>query len=277
MIMIRPRRSVLFMPASNARALEKARDLACDAVILDLEDAVAAEAKILARTQAVAAVKSFGPREVIIRINSQDSPWGKDDLAAAVAAAPDAILVPKVSTPNDFAEVRRAVPASIPLWANIETPLGILNAPAIAAAGAACLVLGANDLAKQLHATALPDRRNLWTAMGLVVLAARAHGASVLDGTYNVIGDDAGLTAACEQGKTFGFDGKALVHPGQIEICNRIFSPSESEIAEAERLLAAFPSGAGVLNFEGRMVEQLHADNAARLVALAGAIATRRI
>jgi citrate lyase subunit beta/citryl-CoA lyase len=272
---IRPRRSVLFVPASNARMVEKARTLPCDVVVLDLEDAVAPEQKEIARTNACAAADAFGKREVVIRINALSSAWGKYDLAAARSARPDAILLPKVVNAADIA----AVKFEIPLWAMIETPMAVLNVAAIAAAGTACLVLGTNDLINDMHAQPLADRRNLWPVLSQTVLAARAHGAAVIDGTHNEIADDKGFAAACAQGKAFGFDGKTLIHPGQVEAANRIFAPSQDEIAAARRILAAFEQpenrGKGAIALDGRMVERLHADNAARLLALAAAIAER--
>jgi len=272
---IRPRRSVLFVPASNARMLEKARGLACDVVVLDLEDAVAPELKEAARSNACAAVASFGRREVVIRINALSSAWGKYDLAAARSAKPDAILLPKVAGAADIAAAR----FEIPLWAMIETPMAVLNIAAIAAAGAACLMLGTNDLLNDMQAQPLADRRNLWPVLIGTVLAARAHGAAVIDGTHNALDDAEGFAAACVQGKAFGFDGKTLIHPGQIEAANRIFAPSEEELGGARKILAAFEEpqnrGKGAIALDGRMVEKLHADNAARLLALAAAIAER--
>jgi citrate lyase subunit beta/citryl-CoA lyase len=277
---IRPRRSVLFVPASNARMVEKARSLPCDVVVLDLEDAVAPELKETARNQACAAVKSFGTREVVVRINPLSSIWGKDDLAAVRSAAPDAVLLPKVT---DAAEIK-AITRELPVWAMIETPMAMLNLAAIAEAmtsngGAACLAMGTNDLLNDLRATPLPDRRNLWAALSQTVTAARAHGLGVIDGTFNAIGDEEGFAQSCAQGRAFGFDGKTLIHPGQIEAANRIFAPSAGEIVEARRILAAFAApenrGKGAIALDGRMVEQLHADNAARILALAAAIAER--
>ena len=255
--------------------LEKARGLPCDVVVLDLEDSVAPEAKASARDAVCAAVKQYGAREVVVRINPLASPFGKDDLEAVRAAGPDAILLAKAEAAADIA----AAQGSIPLWAMIETPLGVLNAAAIAAAGAACLAMGTNDLLKAMHGQALPDRRNLWAALSQTVIAARAHGRCVIDGTYNAIGDAAGFAESCAQGRAFGFDGKTLIHPGQIEACNRIFAPSADEIAEARAILAAFDRtenrGKGAIALNGRMVERLHAEEARRLLALAAAIESR--
>jgi citrate lyase subunit beta / citryl-CoA lyase len=272
---IRPRRSVLFMPGSNARAIEKARTLACDVVALDLEDAVAPHAKESARRAVCEAVAAggFGNREVAVRINALSSVWGPADLEAVEKVRPDAIILPKVTGAAEIGAVR----SSLALWAMIETPQAVLNLSAIAAAGAACLLLGSNDLLKDMRAPAMPGRENLWTAMSLVVLQARAHGLGAIDGSYNAIHDAEGFAAACRQGRGFGFDGKTLIHPGQIEAANRIFAPSAEEIAEARRVLAAFAQNPdkSVLALEGRMVESLHAGEAARLVALAEAIKSR--
>jgi citrate lyase subunit beta/citryl-CoA lyase len=271
------------MPGSNARALEKARTLAADALILDLEDAVAPDVKDLARDQVCAAVKAggFGKREVIIRINGLTTQWGRDDLAAASAAKPDAILLPKVSSPDDLKTVEvamRGEDASISLWAMVETSLAILNIGAIAAAGGrlACFVMGTNDLIKEMRGIHTPDRANLAAALGLSVLAARAHSLSAIDGVYNDLSDADGFSASCRQGRSFGFDGKTLIHPGQLEACNAIFAPSTEEVAAAKRIIAAFEEpenkGKGAIKLDGRMVELLHAEMARHTVALADAI-----
>lgn len=254
--------------------LEKARGLSCDVVVLDLEDSVAPEAKDAAREAVCAAVRSYGAREVVVRINPLASSHGRADLEAVRAAAPDAILLPKVESPADIV----AVTGSLPIWALIETPLGVLNAAAIAASGAACLTMGTNDLLKAMHAQLLPDRRNLWLALSATVLAARAHGASVIDGTYNDIADEAGFAESCAQGRAFGFDGKTLIHPGQIESCNRIFAPSPEEILQARRILEAFGKnpGKGAIALDGHMIERLHAEEATRILALADAIESRK-
>jgi citrate lyase subunit beta / citryl-CoA lyase len=273
MARVRPRRSVLYMPGSNARAMEKARDIACDAVILDLEDAVAPDAKELARQQVAEAVAAgFAKREVVVRINGLGTPWGRDDLAAAVAMKPDAILVPKVSVPGDL-EVDTG---GIALWAMIETPLAILNIAALAGAGAACFVMGTNDLIKELRGQHTADRANLHAALGLSVAAARAHGLAAIDGVFNDIADADGFAAQCRQARSFGFDGKTLIHPSQVVPCNDVFAPSAEEVAAARKIIAAFdePENAskGAIKLDGRMVERLHAEIARRTVAIADAI-----
>ena len=279
---IRPRRSVLYMPGSNARALEKAKSLPADAVILDLEDAVAPDAKEMARTQVCDAAKArgFGKREVIIRVNGLATAWGAADLAAAAAARPDAILVPKISTQGELAEVETLLGgADVALWAMVETPLAILNIGSIAAAGGqlACFVMGTNDLIKEFRGRHTQDRQNLSAALGLSVAAARAHGLAVIDGVYNDIQDADGFEASCRQGQAYGFDGKTLIHPSQIEPCNRVFAPSAEEIAAARKILAAFElpenRNKGAIALDGRMVELLHAEIARQTVALADAIA----
>jgi citrate lyase subunit beta/citryl-CoA lyase len=255
--------------------LEKARNLPCDVVVLDLEDSVTPEAKQAARVAVCAAVKNYGAREVVVRINSLASLEGKADLEAARAAGPDAILLPKVESVADIA----AAQSGVPVWAMIETPLGILHVAAIAAAGTECLAMGTNDLLKAMQAQAFADRRNLWAALSQTVIAARAYGLGVIDGTYNAIGDEAGFAESCTQGRAFGFDGKTLIHPGQIETCNRIFAPSPDELVQAREILAAFGRpenrGKGAIALGGRMVERLHAEEAARLLALADAIESR--
>jgi len=279
---IRPRRSVLYMPGSNARALEKAATLPADALILDLEDAVAPEAKDLAREQVCAAVKAkrFGKREVIIRVNGLDTEWGHDDMEAACDAAPDAILVPKI---NDLVDVEHAdqhmdAPDSCALWLMIETPFAIFKANEIASAQGrlSCLVMGTNDLVKELRAQHSPGREALLASLNLTVLAARAHGLTVIDGVFNEIADTAGFEAVCRQGRALGFDGKTLIHPSQIEGCNNIFSPDPQEVARARAILAAFEKpenkGKGAIALDGRMVELLHAEIAKQTVALADAI-----
>lgn len=272
---IRIRRSVLFMPGSNARALEKARNLACDVVALDLEDSVAPDAKQAAREAVCAAVKNYGDREVVVRINALSSPWGRGDLAALCAAGPDAILLPKVGGTADI----EAAKCGLPLWAMIETTQAVLNLAAIAGGGAAVLVIGGNDLLKEMRAAPLPARENLWAILTQTIVAARAHGLDAIDGTFNAIADEAGLAAECAQAKSFGFDGKTLIHPGQIAITNRIFAPAAEEVAAARRVIAAFEQpenrDKGAIKLDGRMVERLHAQSAARLLVLADAIAAR--
>lgn len=282
MTAIRPRRSVLYMPGSNARALEKARTLAADALILDLEDAVAPDAKELARRQVCDAVKAkgFGRREVVIRVNALSTAWGSDDLTAAAAAGPDAILIPKVSHGKDLAEAEaRLGGARVSLWAMIETPLAILNLAEIAGAGGrlACFVMGTNDLIKEFRGLHTQDRLNLAGALGLSVAAARAYGLAIVDGVYNDIANANGFVDSCRQGRAFGFDGKTLIHPSQIEPCNGVFAPSPDEVEAARKILAAFDlpenRGKGAIALDGRMVELLHAEIARQTMALADAIA----
>ena len=281
---IRPRRSVLYMPGSNARAIEKARTLPADSLILDLEDAVAPDAKDLARRQVSEAVtaRGFGKREVIVRINALSTPWGEEDLVAAAAAAPDAILIPKVSSPGDLGIIEGKLGGAskdIAVWAMIETPQAILSIVPIANAGGrlSTFVMGTNDLIKEVRGQHTRDRANLAAALGLSVLAARASDLAVIDGVYNDIQDSDGFNVSCQQGKSFGFDGKTLIHPSQIEACNRIFAPSPEEVISARELIAAFElpenRGKGAIKLDGRMVELLHAEIARRTVALADAIA----
>jgi citrate lyase subunit beta/citryl-CoA lyase len=276
----RPRRSALYMPAANARAIEKARELPCDVVILDLEDAVAPDAKDVAREQAVAAVRAggFGRREVVIRVNGLDTPWGLEDLAAAIDARPDAILIPKVSSAHDVRAYGAAEAGGAPLWAMVETCAALFALDDIAGAeGLAALVVGTNDLAKEMRCRLTVGRAALTGPLSLIVAAGRAHGLAVLDGVFNEIEDDAGLAAQCEQGLEFGFDGKTLIHPRQVEAANAAFSPSAEEVAWSRVVVAAFdsPENAvkGVLKVEGRMVERLHLAQARRVIAVAEAIA----
>jgi citrate lyase subunit beta/citryl-CoA lyase len=279
---VRPRRSVLYMPGSNARALEKARAIPADALILDLEDAVAPDAKDLARGQVADAVKAkgFGKREVVIRINALSTAWGADDLKVAADAGPDAILVPKVSSAKDLDEVETFLgKAQIAVWAMVETPLAILNIAEIAGAGGrlSCFVMGTNDLIKEFRGLHTPDRLNLAAALGLSVAAARAHGLAAIDGVYNDIHDTDGFYSMCRQGRAFGFDGKTLIHPSQVDACNQVFAPSVEEIEAARKIIAAFEKpenkGKGAISLDGRMVELLHAEIARNTVALADAIA----
>ena len=253
--------------------LEKARTLPCDVVVLDLEDSVAPGAKKAAREAVCAAVKTFGAREVAVRINALSTPWGQADITALQSAAPDAVLLPKVERAADISPIS----GPIPVWAMIETPLGVLNVADIAASGAALLAMGSNDLLKSMQAQSLADRRNLWAALSQTVMAARAHGLSVIDGTFNEIADDAGFLQSCLQGRAFGFDGKTLIHPGQIDACNAIFTPPPEEVGRARAIIAAFerPENAtrGAIQIDGQMVERLHADMARRTIAMADAIA----
>lgn len=285
---VRPRRSVLYMPGSNARALEKAASLSCDGLILDLEDAVAPDAKDVAREQvaSAAAAKRFGAREVVIRVNGLDTPWFRADMAAAIKASPDAVLVPKVSSAGDLAFVHGVLSdlgasPSLALWAMMETPLAMFRADQIAGSGGRlrCLVMGTNDIVKELHGLHTPSREAVMTSLGISVLAARAFGLAILDGVYNDIDNAAGFEGVCAQGRAMGFDGKTLIHPSQIEPCNRVFAPSEAEVAAARKVIAAFAlpenRGKGAISLDGRMVELLHAEIAGRTVALAEAIAAR--
>jgi citrate lyase subunit beta/citryl-CoA lyase len=281
----RPRRSVLFMPASNARALDKARTLPADVLIFDLEDAVAPEAKPEARAMACAAAGGgYGRREVVVRVNGLDTPWGADDLDAVASSGADAVLLPKVESPDAVARAldrlgAAGAPETLALWCMIETPLGVLRAEAIAAASprVGALVVGTSDLAKDLRARPRRDRLPLLLSLQLVVLAARAHGRVVLDGVHLDLGDDEGLVAACRQGRELGFDGKTLIHPRQIGPANEAFMPSAAEVARARRVIAAhekaIAAGLGVVVLDGQLVENLHAEEACRVVALADAIA----
>lgn len=288
----RPRRSVLYMPGSNARALEKARSLPADGLILDLEDAVAPDAKETARQQVTEAVKAggFGAREVFIRINGLDTPWGSDDLTAAAAATPDAILVPKVGNPGQLEMIgRRLLDTHANLrtrvWVMIETPLAILNAHAIAAAAKdsetrlSGFVMGTNDLSKDTRARIVPGRAPMIPWLMTCIAAARVFGIDILDGVYNDLGDDEGFASECAQARDMGFDGKTLIHPRQIEPCNAAFSPSAAEIEQARKAIAAFDlpenSSKGVVQVEGRMIERMHAEMARRTIAIADAIAHR--
>jgi citrate lyase subunit beta/citryl-CoA lyase len=291
---IRPRRSVLYMPGSNARAIEKARTLAADGIILDLEDSVAPDAKAAARSQVVDAVKAggFGHREVFIRINALDTEWGADDLAAAATAAPDAILVPKVSTSHQVELLGQRLLDThthlrTRLWVMIETPLALLNVVAIAACAAdsetrlAGFVMGTNDLAKETRARLVPGRLPMVPWLMTCLLAAHAHGIDILDGVYNDLGNPTGLEAECAQARDMGFDGKTLIHPNQIGPCNMAFSPTPDDVAQARKIIAAFDqpenSGKGVVQIDGRMVERLHADMARRTVAIAEAIEQNKV
>ena len=289
---IRPRRSMLYMPGSNARAIEKARELPADGVILDLEDAVAPDAKAQAREMVVQALQKggFGGREVLVRINGLDTAWWRDDLAVA-AAGPDALLLPKVSTPEQLRELARhfvgvGAEARIRVWAMMETPLAMLNAREIAAAALdpatrlAGFVMGTNDLAKETRARIVPGRAPMLPWLMACVAAARAYGLAILDGVYNELGDLEGFSAECRQARDLGFDGKTLIHPQQIAPCNAAFSPAPEEVAWARKIVAAFDlpenAGKGVIQIEGRMVERLHAEMARQVVAIAEAGAPMR-
>jgi citrate lyase subunit beta/citryl-CoA lyase len=281
------------MPGSNARALEKAKILPVDAMILDLEDSVAPDAKAAARDQVVSAVKAggFGSREVVIRINGTDSPWHADDLSAAAHAAPDAILVPKVASPGTLELIGRRMldmgtDHRTRVWAMIETPLAVFNILAIAAEAKdsesrlSVFVMGTNDLAKETRARLVPGRAPMLAWLSTCVAAARHYGVDILDGVYNDIGNAEGFVAECRQGVELGFDGKTLIHPSQIEPCNAAFSPSADEVAQARKIIAAFglPENKtkGVVALDGRMVERLHAEMARRTAAIADAIEARK-
>jgi citrate lyase subunit beta / citryl-CoA lyase len=279
----RPRRSVLYMPASNERALEKAKTIPCDGLILDLEDAVAPDAKTGARSAACAAAASgeYGRREVTIRVNGADTEWHGDDLAAACAAGPDGIVVPKVSSAEEVHELvaameRHGAPDHTALWAMVETPRAMLHAEEIAGASdrLTVLVMGTNDLAKELFAEHVPGRAPLLTGLSLALLAARATGTAILDGVYNDVRDTDGFLAECRQGREMGFDGKTLVHPGQVEGANVAFAPSEQAVEDARGILQAWEDGrgSGVVTFNGRMVESLHVESARRTLAMYDAI-----
>jgi citrate lyase subunit beta/citryl-CoA lyase len=280
----RPRRSVLYMPASNERALEKARTIACDGLILDLEDAVAPDAKPAARDAACAAAASgeYGAREVAIRVNGVGTDWHAADLVAAAAAGPDAVVVPKVITPDEVRGLATALdwagaPEHTALWAMIETPEAIFNVRDIAAASdrLTVLVMGTNDLAKELYAEHVPGRHPLLTGLGLALLAARATGTAILDGVYNDVQDTDGFLAECRQGREMGFDGKTLIHPGQVDGANAAYAPSEQQVEDARGIVAAWEDGrgSGVVTYRGRMVELLHVESARRTLAIHDAIA----
>ena len=281
----RPRRSVLYMPSSNERALEKAKSIACDALILDLEDAVAPDAKAAARETACAAAASgeYGEREVTIRVNGIGTEWHAADLVAVAAAGPHAVVVPKVNTAEEVrglatALERAGAPDHTALWAMIETPEAIFNVREIAAASdrLAVLVMGTNDLVKELYAEHVPGRAPLLTSLSLSLLAARAAGTAILDGVYNDVKDTDGFLAECEQGRQMGFDGKTLIHPGQVEGANRAFAPSEQAVEDARGILEAWESGgSGVVTYNGRMVENLHVESARRTLSIHEAISAR--
>ncbi|OYX43847.1 MAG: CoA ester lyase [Rhodobacterales bacterium 32-67-9] len=282
----RPYRSVLYIPGSKERALEKAQGLDCDAIIFDLEDAVAAEEKAAARAllTRVLAEADFGGRARIVRANGLDTAWGRDDVLAfakaiAAGAKVDAILIPKVSSPADLDAVAALI-AGVPLWAMMETAAGMLNAAAIAAhPRLQGMVMGTNDLAKELGSRFRPDRLPMQAGLGLCLLAAKAHGRIIVDGVYNAFKDDEGLRAECAQGRDMGFDGKTLIHPAQLAVANEAFAPSEAEIDLARRQIAAFDdaarAGQGVAVVDGKIVENLHVVTARQILARAEAIAER--
>jgi citrate lyase subunit beta / citryl-CoA lyase len=282
----RPRRSALYVPGANARALEKARGLAADALILDLEDAVAPGAKEAARAQVLAALQAEGRwrGERVVRVNGAATPWGKDDLAALARAGADALCLPKVESPDELRAAAAALeaagaPAGLALWAMIETPRGVLAAREIAAATPrlACLVAGTSDLVKDLRARHTAGRAEVLTSLSLLLLAARAAGLNALDGVHLDLSDAAGFEAACRQGRDLGFDGKTLIHPSQLEAANRVFAPSPEELSVAQRIVEAHAeavaAGKGITVVDGRLVESLHVAEAERLLALGRAIA----
>ena len=290
---VRPRRSVLYMPGSNARAIEKARELPADGIILDLEDAVAPEAKVMAREQIRKALEKggFGDREVFVRINGLDTRWWVDDLHAVADVRPDAVLVPKISDPHQLQDLAARIvdmgtDPHIRVWAMMETPLAMINVGAIAAAAhdletrLSGFVMGTNDLAKDTRARIVPGRAPMLPWLMTCVAAARAFGIDILDGVYNDLGNAEGFAEECRQARDLGFDGKTLIHPRQIEVCNDAFSPAPEEVEAARKIIATFDlpenQGKGVIQIEGRMVERLHADMARRTVEIADAIARRQ-
>nr|WP_311966629.1 CoA ester lyase [Arsenicicoccus cauae] len=279
----RPRRSVLYMPSSNARALDKAKTLPCDALILDLEDAVAPDAKEAAREAACDAARSgeYGRRELTIRINGIGTPWHDEDLRAVAAAGPDAIVVPKVGSADEVRSLVGAMeaagaPARTTLWAMVETPGAILRVEEIASASErlSVLVMGTNDLVKELYAEHVPGRQPLLAGLGLALLGARAAGKVILDGVYNDVKDTEGFLAECTQGRQLGFDGKTLVHPGQVAGANEAFAPSEQAVEEARGILQAWEDGkgSGVVTYNGKMIENLHVESARRVLTMHEAV-----
>ncbi len=281
----RPRRSVLYMPGSNARALEKGRTLAADGLILDLEDAVAPDAKEMARGQIGASLKAggYGARELIVRVNGLESPWGYDDIVAAAGFGADAILLPKVESAGAVHQAETIMEASgapqaLSVWCMMETPLGMLHAEEIAEASprVGALVMGTSDLAKELYAAHTRDRLPMITSLGLCMLAARAAGIAILDGVHLDLGDDEGFAYSCRQGKELGFDGKTLIHPKTIDVANEVFGPSEEEVEWSRTIIAAHAEaekdGKGIVVVDGKLIENLHVLNAKRVVAMAEAI-----
>ena len=286
---IRPRRSALYMPGSNARALDKARSLPADVLIFDLEDAVAPALKETARAQVLAALREggYGSREVVVRVNGASTPWGRDDLIALAGAGADAVLLPKVGAPGDIMraslELREAgAPESLQIWAMMETPIAILNADSLVRTAAdptsrlTALVMGVNDLVKDTRGRLTMGRASMVPYLAICVAAARAYGVDILDGVFGDLRDEAGLMAECEQGRDLGMDGKTLIHPGQIAAANEAFRPSDEDIAWSRKVLAAFAApgaqDAGVIALEGRMIERLHAEIARRTIAIADAL-----
>ena len=282
----RPRRSVLYMPGANARALEKSRSLPADALIFDLEDAVAPDAKLTARKQVIQAVEAggYGKREVFIRTNGLNTPWGYDDLVAAAKAGPDAVLLPKVESAEMVRQAESVLAShgaadDLTIWCMMETPRGMLHAEEIADASSRVggLVMGTSDLAKDLQAQHTAMRLPLITALGLCLLAARAAGVAILDGVFLDLNDSDGFVDSCRQGAELGFDGKTLIHPKQLAAANEVFAPSEDELRLSRRIIDAYAEaeaqGKGVVLVDGKLIERLHVDHAKRVVALAEAIA----
>ena len=282
---VRPRRSVLYMPGSNPRAMEKGKTLQADGLILDLEDAVAPDAKALARTQIGAAIQGggYGKRELIVRTNGLNTAWGYEDLVFAATSGADAVLLPKVESADMVRQAEQVLvasgaPADLKIWCMMETPLAMLNAKEIAGASPrlGAFVMGTSDLAKDLHAAHTRDRLPMITSLGLCMLAARAYGLAILDGVYLDLNDDEGFAASCRQGVELGFDGKTLIHPKTLGATNATFGPSVDEVAYSRRIIDAFQAavaeGKGVVLVDGKLVENLHVENARRLVALAEAI-----
>jgi citrate lyase subunit beta/citryl-CoA lyase len=271
---------MLYMPGANARALEKAQNLPADALIFDLEDAVLPDAKAAARDTIAAAIGAgaYGARELILRVNGLATPWGRDDLAFAATLPLHGVLLPKVESPETLAAAVPLIGPDQALWCMIETPLGVLNAPHVAGFGdrLAGFVVGTNDLVKDMRARHVPGRQPLLAALGLILLAARAHGLVAIDGVHNDLDDDAGFEEACRQGAAMGYDGKSLIHPRTIDAANRLFGPSADDIAAAQRLIEGFEAaraaGQGVVRVDGRLVEQLHVDEARDLLAMDAAI-----
>jgi len=287
-VAVRPRRSVLYMPGANPRALDKARSLDADALIFDLEDAVAPDAKPAARASVAAAISrgGYGTRELLLRVNALHTPWGAEDVAAAAGMAVDGVVLPKVEGGDTVREAEAALAAhgangSLAIWCMMETPLGVLRAPEIAAASPRIggLIMGTSDLANDLHARHTGDRLAMLPALGLCVLAARAFGRAILDGVHLDLADDEGFERSCRQGRDLGFDGKTLIHPKTIAAANAAFAPSAEDVAWSRRIIAAHEAagnaGKGVVLVDGKLIENLHVENANRVVALAAAIAAR--
>ena len=284
---IRPRRSILYMPGSNPRALEKGRVLAADGLILDLEDSVAPDAKALARDQISRAISAggYGKRELIVRVNEIKSPWGLDDLKAVATMGADAILLPKVESADSVKQIEEIIASAsasndLTIWCMMETPLGVLNAKEIAHASpkVEALVMGTSDLAKDLHCSHRPDRLAFLTSLGLCMLAARSNSIAILDGVHLDLDDNEGFEASCLQGRDWGFDGKTLIHPKTIDVANKVFSPSTKDVDWSKKIILAHAEavarGEGIVVVDGKLIENLHVINAERLVIMADAIKT---